>query len=159
MALMDEEVSTYSKVRVVKSKDFYAATPQVLDEVASKLLQYGEKFRLWLFTGALGVGKTTLITSLCQKLGTKEVITSPTFSIFHLYNTSPRPIAHIDLYRLQRTQDIHLLDLEEYIYNEQNYCFVEWSDKFLSFFSPPYVLIQASILEQETRKFSCVVYE
>ena len=157
---MKERVRTHRREEsVMQSKDFYATTPQVLGEVAQQLLQYAQKIRLWLFVGTLGVGKTALITALCQKLGTQEAITSPTFSIFHLYETAPTPIAHVDLYRIQHEKDLYPLDLEEYMYSSHTYCFVEWADRFLSFFSPPYLLIQGSILAQEKRKFSCKIYE
>lgn len=52
--------------------------------------------------GDLGAGKTTFTKSLAKALGIDEVVTSPTFQIMKLYETSDnRQLCHIDAYRLE----------------------------------------------------------
>ena len=51
-----------------------------------------------LVSGELGSGKTTFVRGACRALGVTEAVTSPTFTIGHLYAGDVR-VAHLDLYR------------------------------------------------------------
>jgi tRNA threonylcarbamoyladenosine biosynthesis protein TsaE len=53
-----------------------------------------------LVSGELGSGKTTFVRGACRALGVTAKVTSPTFTIGHLYAGSP-DVAHLDLYRLE----------------------------------------------------------
>ena len=74
--------------------------------------------------GDLGAGKTTLVRSVAQGLGIKEVVQSPTFNIMKLYLKGDRPLIHIDAYRLA---DINTdIGLDEYIGYETGITMIEW---------------------------------
>lgn len=51
--------------------------------------------------GPLGAGKTTLVQALARALGFAGRVTSPTYTLIHLYPTPEGPLVHADLYRLQ----------------------------------------------------------
>lgn len=73
--------------------------------------------------GDLGLGKTTFVKMCAKHLGIKETVDSPTFTILKSYEN---PLMHhIDAYRLEGTQDI--FDIEDAIYDEDAYIFVEWA--------------------------------
>lgn len=57
---------------------------------------------LWLISGEIGAGKSTLVRAALRKLGVSGPIPSPTFTIGRLYEgpDQPMPISHLDLYRL-----------------------------------------------------------
>src|SRR5690606_32906579 len=76
----------------------------------------------------MGAGKTTIIKALCEELGVKEHVTSPTFSIVNEYTGNSGLIYHFDFYRLKNEQEAYDLGYEEYFYSG-NYCFVEWPQK------------------------------
>jgi tRNA threonylcarbamoyladenosine biosynthesis protein TsaE len=78
-------------------------------------------------TGDLGAGKTTLVQGIAQGLGAEEHVTSPTFTLVREYVTGRLPIAHVDVYRLDRIQDVVDLALDEL---EDGACvlIVEWGD-------------------------------
>ena len=80
-----------------------------------------------LLTGDLGAGKTTLVQGIAQGLGAEEHVTSPTFTLVREYVTGRLPIAHVDVYRLDRIQDVVDLALDEL---EDGACvlIVEWGD-------------------------------
>ncbi|MDD4801493.1 MAG: tRNA (adenosine(37)-N6)-threonylcarbamoyltransferase complex ATPase subunit type 1 TsaE [Syntrophomonas sp.] len=63
--------------------------------------------------GELGVGKTVLVRGIAQALGYKHRVTSPTFTIMNVYDSTP-PIYHFDFYRLQ-SHDLADLGLEDYL--------------------------------------------
>src|SRR5215212_1567083 len=55
-----------------------------------------------LVSGELGSGKTTFVRGACRALGIADTVTSPTFTIGHVYGGNGAPeVAHLDLYRLE----------------------------------------------------------
>lgn len=82
-----------------------------------------------LLNGDLGVGKTTLIRSICAELGWPGA-KSPSFSLVNEYELSRIPIAHADLYRLKNV-DGRDFGFDDYI-SEGWILFVEWPDRLSS---------------------------
>ena len=78
-----------------------------------------------VLTGDLGAGKTTFVKGLARGLGVKEAVTSPTFTIVQQYD-GRLPLAHVDVYRLERIQELHDLGFEELL--EHNVVVVEWGE-------------------------------
>jgi tRNA threonylcarbamoyladenosine biosynthesis protein TsaE len=75
--------------------------------------------------GELGAGKTTFIRGACRTLGVSGPVTSPTFAIGHRYEGRV-PVAHLDLYRLERVGVEDWADLEPYF--DGTITFVEWPE-------------------------------
>jgi len=80
-----------------------------------------------LLTGELGAGKTTLVRGIARGLDATEHVASPTFTLVREYVTGRLPVAHVDVYRLDRVQDVVDLALDEL---EDGACvlIVEWGD-------------------------------
>jgi len=81
-----------------------------------------------LLTGNLGAGKTTLTQHLVKALGSTSTVTSPTFSLVNVYERLLGPIYHLDLYRLESYDELFNAGIEEYFYEKNSYCIVEWPD-------------------------------
>src|SRR5258706_3586072 len=100
-----------------------------MKEAAAQLIKTCGRVKVWLFSGEMGAGKTTLIKAVCEQLGIKEGMSSPTFSIVNEYD---RPkggkIYHFDFYRLKNEQEAFDLGAEEY-FESGNFCFIEWPEK------------------------------
>jgi len=79
------------------------------------------------FSGGLGSGKTYLIKAVCRELGITEVVTSPTFTLMHIYEGS-HPVLHLDCYRLRSPAEAEMLGIDEY-FNAEYICLIEWADK------------------------------
>ena len=77
-----------------------------------------------LVSGELGTGKTTLIRGACRALGVTEAVTSPTFTIGHIYSGRV-PVSHLDLYRLAELDQEDPALLEDYVTPEA-IAFIEW---------------------------------
>jgi len=77
----------------------------------------------------MGTGKTTFIKVLSKKLGYQKEVQSPTYGLVNEY---PLPnnnlIFHVDLYRLNSTQEALDIGIENYLYHPTAYCFIEWPD-------------------------------
>tara|TARA_Y100000746_G_scaffold216486_1_gene211471 strand:+ start:6064 stop:6492 length:429 start_codon:yes stop_codon:yes gene_type:complete len=123
-----------------------------LDEIAQQLLKK-YNFKIFLFYGEMGVGKTRFIKSLCKGLDVLDVVSSPTFSIVNQYlNKNNDFIYHFDFYRANNKEEIFDIGYEEYIYSS-SYCFIEWPEKIESLLPNNYIKIEM-ILDGNNRKIN-----
>ncbi len=79
-----------------------------------------------LLVGDLGAGKTAFTQGLARGLGVDEPVTSPTFTIVQEYE-GRIPLAHVDVYRLDRVQDLYDLGFDELV-DGNGVTVVEWGD-------------------------------
>ncbi|HIC31259.1 MAG TPA: tRNA (adenosine(37)-N6)-threonylcarbamoyltransferase complex ATPase subunit type 1 TsaE, partial [Flavobacteriaceae bacterium] len=77
--------------------DFTYTLDQI--EEASNFVLENANSKIILFEGEMGAGKTTLIKELVKKLGSQDIVSSPTFSLVNEYETDNDTIYHFDLYR------------------------------------------------------------
>ncbi|RLD21061.1 MAG: tRNA (adenosine(37)-N6)-threonylcarbamoyltransferase complex ATPase subunit type 1 TsaE [Bacteroidetes bacterium] len=129
-----------------------------LIDVARQLLDYlNKEVRVVLFEGDLGAGKTSLIQEVCTSLGCTENVTSPTFSLINEYLTGDETIYHIDLYRLESTEEALQIGIEDYLYSG-NWCFIEWPDLIKPLIDLPYARVNIEIESSTSRIFSILKY-
>ena len=76
--------------------------------------------------GELGAGKTTFAQGVARGLGIEEQVSSPTFTLIKEYS-GILDLAHVDVYRLDRMQDVVDLGLEE-LGGGDDVLLVEWGD-------------------------------
>jgi tRNA threonylcarbamoyladenosine biosynthesis protein TsaE len=89
--------------------------------------QIGDR-RIFAFYGKMGAGKTTFISAVCEALGVRDVINSPTFAIVNEYlSGSGELIYHFDFYRIKNIGEA--LDIGYYDYIDSGcLCFMEWPE-------------------------------
>jgi tRNA threonylcarbamoyladenosine biosynthesis protein TsaE len=80
-----------------------------------------------VLTGELGAGKTTFVQGIARGVGATEHVTSPTFTLVREYVSGSVPLAHVDLFRLEREQDVIDLALDE-LEEGDGVLLVEWGD-------------------------------
>jgi len=96
-----------------------------LGAAIAKALQRHEAVCL---TGPLGAGKSTLARGLIRALaGPTEEAPSPTFTLVQTYDGAAFPVAHFDLYRLERPQEALELGLDEAL--DDGAVVIEWAEK------------------------------
>ena len=93
----------------------------------AKNLEIQNKKGIYLLEGNLASGKTTLIKAIAQYLGSKSLVTSPTFLIKQEYE---RQIYHYDIYQKDLQDLLELGFLEEI--EKEGWHFVEWGDEKLA---------------------------
>ncbi len=98
-----------------------------VDEVISLVTKYLNDKKIVFLDGDLGAGKTTLVKKICQRLGSEDQISSPTFSIINEYECRDELIYHMDLYRLNTVEELMDIGAIEY-FDSGNICFVEWPE-------------------------------
>lgn len=101
-----------------------------LDKIADAAREFVEQIgdkRVFAFYGGMGAGKTTFIKAVCEQLGVKDAVTSPTFAIVNEYASDSGPVYHFDFYRIKNLGEVMDLGFEDYAYSG-NFCLMEWPE-------------------------------
>ncbi len=127
---------------------------------------------LVLLEGELGSGKTTLTKGLVAGRGAarEEDVTSPTFTLVHEYGPPPegskrsrkvkgsgpqggkaRPVYHVDLYRIETSQELFTLGLEDLLARPVM-VIVEWGEKLEGVFPGRRVRVRLEHLKGDRRR-------
>lgn len=103
-----------------------------------------------LLIGNLGAGKTTLAKGLVKGLGAAQPdeVSSPTFTLIHEYSPN---VYHIDLYRLDRPEQVATLGLDE-IFERKAVVLVEWGERFLKLMPEERVEIRLRAVGENQRE-------
>ena len=118
-----------------------------IDEAARQFVsQIGDR-HVFAFYATMGAGKTTFIKAICEELGVKDVITSPTFAIVNEYTTpSEEAIYHFDFYRIKKLEEVYDMGYEDYFYSG-SLCLIEWPELIEELL--PDDAVKVNITEQE----------
>ena len=82
-----------------------------------------------VLAGDLGAGKTAFVQGFGRALGVAERITSPTFTLVHVYE-GRLTIHHLDVYRLDQLAEAVDLGLPEML-DDGGVVIIEWGDEIL----------------------------
>jgi tRNA threonylcarbamoyladenosine biosynthesis protein TsaE len=101
----------------------------VVDAAKAFIKQMDDR-TVFAFRGTMGAGKTTFIKAVCEELGVRDVINSPTFAIVNEYRseTTCELIYHFDFYRINSVQEAYNMGAEDY-FESGALCFIEWPEK------------------------------
>jgi len=107
----------------VKVRTHGAAQTRALAGALAELLRAGD---VVVLAGPLGSGKTVFAQGVAAGLGVVEPVVSPTFTIVREYE-GRLPVVHVDVYRLDRLQELHDVGFDELVGGEA-VTLIEWGD-------------------------------
>lgn len=107
----------------------FRANIDELNIVAEYLNRTLPKDAIIFLVGDLASGKTTLTKAIAKSKGISSEVTSPTFSLQHIYNSD---FFHYDLYRIDYNEFMKLGIFEEF--NKSGWHLIEWGDDLLKNF-------------------------
>jgi len=140
---------------------------EVITQSAEETTSWGRQFAarlkapiVVLLSGELGSGKTTLTKGIVSGLGaaSEEEVTSPTFTLVHVYGQSARPftkVYHVDLYRIENFHDFETLGMED-VFEQPGVLIVEWAERFPLKSPWPQVRVQLEHLEGDRRRLTVI---
>ena len=103
-------------------------TRKISEQFASRL-KGGEVLCLY---GDLGAGKTVFVQGMVNYFLPGKRVLSPTFTIVRHYSSLHdiiKTIYHIDLYRLEKSDEISPLGLSEFMHKPDTVVAIEWAEK------------------------------
>ena len=125
-----------------------------LPKVADLVLESLNGRNVVAFFAPMGAGKTTLISTLMETLGSEDIVTSPTFALVNQYYTAERePVYHFDFYRINSIGEAFDMGYEEYFYSG-DLCLVEWPEKVEQLLPEDTMVVKIEILDENTRRFT-----
>ncbi len=142
---------TWTK-ETVKSLEIVSNSAEETRKIGMKLGKLAASGDVILLVGSLGAGKTCLTQGIARGLGIDEYTTSPSFVLVREHR-GKLPLYHMDLYRLDRIEEVTQLGLDDYLYGN-GVCVVEWADKGLSVLPEEHLLIEMQIVSPMKRNLS-----
>ena len=116
-----EAVTTRDRVR--------SRSPEDTLEAGARLAASVPDCRAFYLEGDLGAGKTVFAKGLARHYGVDpNQVTSPTFALVARYGEGRRPVYHLDLYRIERLEELRELGIEE-MEEEDAVVIVEWPER------------------------------
>jgi tRNA threonylcarbamoyladenosine biosynthesis protein TsaE len=135
-------------------KQVYSITE--LPIIAKKIIE-SVTTKIVLFNGEMGAGKTTLIKEVVKQLGVTDVANSPTFSLVNEYVTDDNTtIYHFDFYRIEDEVEAYDIGIEEYFYNEDAWCFIEWGNKVENLLPLDFTNINIGVVNENLRTIEII---
>jgi tRNA threonylcarbamoyladenosine biosynthesis protein TsaE len=95
-------------------------------------------------SGPLGAGKSVLARAIASGAGVREVMPSPTYTLIQRYATpSERHLVHLDLYRLERRDEVWELGWSA-LPGERDIVLIEWPERAAGLLPADHWLIRLS---------------
>ena len=120
-----------------------------IDAIAKSLVAVFE-YKIILLKGDLGAGKTTLVKAIVKQLGSNEEVSSPTFGIVNEISVANASAFHLDLYRIENSEELQEFGFEEYLHSG-GYCFIEWPEIAMTLITQPHHTITLKHVNDSTR--------
>lgn len=134
----------------MKSRTFHTQSEEETIALGEMLADELPSKAAVLLIGNLGAGKTTLAKGIVKGLGAAQLdeVSSPTFTLIHEYS---QRVYHIDLYRLDRPEQVATLGLDE-IFERDAVVLVEWGERFPELMPEERIEIRLETTGEHTRK-------
>ncbi len=134
----------------MKSRIFHTQSEEETIALGEKLAAELPPKAVVLLIGNLGAGKTTLAKGIVNGLGAAQPdeVSSPTFTLIHEYSPS---VYHIDLYRLDREEQVATLGLDE-IFDRTAVVLIEWGERFERLMPEERIEIRLKTIEENSRE-------
>lgn len=121
--------------------------------LARKLAEKLNNHDVIFYVGGLGMGKTAFTQGLCEGLGIKADVTSPTFAIVNRYEGSPLSLYHFDMYRIENEEQLYNIGFYDYL-DYDGVLAIEWSENISEFFGENNITIYFEKLGETMRKIT-----
>jgi len=134
-------------------KSFITNSKEETIELAKKVAGKLNNHDVIFYVGGLGMGKTAFTQGLCDGLGIKADVTSPTFAIVNQYDGNPLSLFHFDVYRIENEDQLYNIGFYDYL-DYDGVLAIEWSENIADFFDENNITIYFEKLDETVRKIT-----
>ncbi|MCR4720230.1 MAG: tRNA (adenosine(37)-N6)-threonylcarbamoyltransferase complex ATPase subunit type 1 TsaE [Lachnospiraceae bacterium] len=107
-------------------KEFYSASSADTFNIGAGFGESATPGTVLCLDGDLGAGKTVFTKGFAQGLGSKALVTSPTYTLMHIYDDGRLPLYHFDVYRIDDEDEMEEIGFSEYLRGD-GVTIIEWS--------------------------------
>ena len=132
------------------TSSFTCETPEETFKLGELIGHQARPNEVWSLTGPLGAGKTLFVQGLAKGLGFEGPVTSPTFTLQHIYEGRLN-LYHFDWYRLMEGREVLDLGFREWA-ERGGVTAVEWADKFPKLMPPNVLKMTFDVLSEQSRR-------
>jgi tRNA threonylcarbamoyladenosine biosynthesis protein TsaE len=127
------------------------STPETTHAAGHSLAPHLRAGDIVALSGNLGVGKSTFTRGLLAGLGFEGDVPSPSFALVIPYAPPDvrLPLWHVDLYRLERQEDVEELGLDDAL--DEGALVIEWAERLGSRLWPDALKIEITRLNEGGR--------
>lgn len=134
----------------VQIYEFHSKNAKATENFAERIgtrLKGGEVIEL---VGDVGSGKTTFTRGLAKGAGSKDRVSSPTFTVSNVYKTTKGQLYHYDFYRLD---DLEMIknDLVESCADPRNSIVLEWAQGVKNVIKKEHLRVEFVVKGEELR--------
>ena len=108
------------------TKKFYSASSADTFNIGAGFGESATPGTVLCLDGDLGAGKTVFTKGFAKGLGSQALVTSPTYTLMHIYDDGRLPIYHFDVYRIDDEDEMAEIGFEEYLRGD-GVTIVEWA--------------------------------
>jgi len=132
--------------------EYIAKNLEEFKTIAEEIIAKTENFKIISFIGKMGVGKTTMISAMCDCWRAIDNVSSPTFSIINEYTTiTNEVIYHFDFYRITNLREAREIGIEDY-FESGNICLMEWAENIKELLPDNMITIKIKEMKNGHRK-------
>jgi tRNA threonylcarbamoyladenosine biosynthesis protein TsaE len=104
-----------------------------------------------LLEGDFGTGKTTFTQGIAQGMGIdSHYVNSPTFTLINEYRGQRHTLNHMDLYRLEGTEQVATLGLDDYL-ERDGVTVIEWPEGAAPWLPDQHLIVRFTHLNETKR--------
>lgn len=129
----------------------------LISESEEKTLEFAADFAVKLrmgdvlaLSGQLGAGKTVFTKGLCRGLECADQVSSPSYTLVNTYK-GRFAIYHVDLYRIERPDEIADLDPDRLFYPD-GITIIEWAEKIKYLLPQDIWIVKIEIVGENKRR-------
>lgn len=123
--------------------------------LAARVARSLKKGAVLALFGDLGAGKTVFSRGFARGLGITEPVSSPTFTIVQEYPCPDNSMLyHLDLYRIDNSDAALAFGVDEFLYDKNAYCLLEWPERIPELLPPETIRITIEHIAEERRRLT-----
>ena len=117
--------------RSLINQSIVCASPEETFDLGTKLAVELREQDVVLLRGGLGAGKTLLTKGILHGLNfDTDEVTSPSFALVNLYRTEKFDVYHVDLWRIEKSENAAFeIGLDEILAEPNAVVIIEWAER------------------------------